>query len=484
MLALVGADKGTIRDRLVVAVGLLVVLLVVLAGFTAVVRVRVSHAQSRIDGVLIPAVRNVSALGQAYANQQSAERGYLLTGSRSSLSRYALAADEATRLEADLATQLRGDAAAKRLLAAVTAAGRTWQTQGAASEIAARRAGALPTGAALADRVATSRTLFDRVRAATNTLQHHLGDIIAVEVNAAADAQSSANIAAVVTVASSVLIGAAAIVVYRRSVARPLARLLGQVGTVAAGHLDQPVEASGPAELATIARSVESMRQRILADTTTSAALSEQLAVRAESDRIARDLHDVVIQRLFAAGLRLLALGSHHPEVAAESRELVDDLDASIRELRAVIFGLTVHQTTGGLSDRVHSLVAHSERSLGFTPKVSVRGPVDELVDRATADQVVPALGELLTNVARHARASAVSVVLDATPGRLCLVVADDGVGIPARQVVDAGVGGGRGLVNLQARAEALGGGCVVRTGEDGGTVVEWSVPLESSPVG
>jgi signal transduction histidine kinase len=429
-------------------------------------------------------VRNVSALGQAYADQQSAERGYLLTGSPSSLSHYTEAANEVTRLEADIATQLRGDAAAERLLAAVTAAGRTWQAHGAAPEVAARRDGTLPTGAALADRMASSRALFGRVRTATTALQHHLGDVIAAEVNTAADAQSAANLAAAATVASSLLIGATAIVVYRRSVARPLARLLDQVGMVAAGHLDQPVEAGGPAELATIARSVESMRQRILADTATSAVLNERLAVRAEGDRIARDLHDVVIQRLFAAGLHLLALGGHHPEVAAESRELVDDLDACIRELRAVIFGLTAHEEPGGLRDRVQSLVGHSERSLGFVPKLTVRGPVDDLVDRATADQVVPALGELLTNVARHARASTVSVVLDVTPDRLRLVVADDGVGMPAHRVEGPGVDGGRGLVNLETRAEALGGGCVVRSGDGGGTVVEWSVPLAPSPVG
>ncbi|MGC8462342.1 MAG: sensor histidine kinase, partial [Acidimicrobiales bacterium] len=124
----------------------------------------------------------------------------------------------------------------------------------------------------------------------------------------------------------------------------------------------------------------------------------------------------------------------------------------------------------------------HSERSLGFLPALSVNGPVDEVVDRATADQVVPVVGELLTNVARHARASSVSVLLDAGPDRLRLVVADDGVGMPVVSGT-SGLGGGRGLANLHARAEALGGTCHVRRSEDGGTVVEWSVPLVASPV-
>ena len=482
MLALVRADRGTIRDRFTVALALLAVLLVVLAGFTVVVRIRVSHAQNRIDTVLIPAVRNVSALGQAYAEQQSAERGYLLTGSPASLTSYAQAKATATRLEATVAAQLRGDTTATRLLAAVTAAGQAWQARGAAPEITAKQDGTLPVGAALVLAMAASHALFGQLSNATTTLQHHLGDVIAAEVNTAADAQSAANIAAAATVGSTVLVGVAAIAVYRRSVARPLAHLLDQVGMVAAGQLDQPVEVSGPEELATIARSVESMRSRILADTAEAAARDEQLAVRAESDRIARDLHDVVIQRLFASGLRLLSLSNHHPEVAVESRELVDELDASIRELRAVIFGLTVHQVTGGLSDRVQSLVHHSERSLGFLPALSVNGPVDEVVDRATADQVVPVVGELLTNVARHARASSVSVLLDAGSGRLRLVVADDGVGMPVVSGT-SGLGGGRGLANLHARAEALGGTCHVRRSEDGGTVVEWSVPLATSPV-
>lgn len=483
-MRLVGAGKGTIRGRLALVVAVLVVLLAVLAAFTVVVRLRVSDTQNRVNDVLIPAVRNASALSQAYVDQETAERGFLLTGSASFLTRYTQAAAGAARAEGRIAAGLRGDVTGTRLLAAVTAAGRAWQATGVEPEIAARQAGTLPTGDALSARLTISRALFGQVRTSLANLQHYIGDRIAAKVNAVSDAQTTANIVAAATVVAAVLVALVTVAVYRRTIARPFARLLDQVGTVAAGHLDQPVEASGPDELATIGTSVEAMRARILADTKTSAALSEQLAVRAESDRIARDLHDVVIQRLFAAGLRLLALGSHHPQVATESRELVDDLDASIRELRAVIFGLTVHQTSGGLSDRVRSLVAHSERSLGFAPKLSVHGPVDDLVGRTMADQVIPALGELLTNVARHARASAVSVLLDATPDRLCLVVADDGVGILARRVVDADVGGGRGLVNLQARAEALGGGCVVRPGEDGGTVVEWSIPLVQSPIG
>ncbi len=482
-MRLVGADRGSIRGRFALVVAVLVAMVAVLAAFTVVVRLRVSDTQSRVDNVLIPAERDASALGQAYTDQETGERGFLLTGESSFLAPYTQGIVAAAQAEGHLMIELRGDALGSRLLAGVTTAAQTWRTQGAEPEIAARRAGTLPTGATLATRLTQSKNLFDRVRTALGGLQHHIGDQIGTEVNAVSDAQAAANIVAAATIAAAVLVVVATVAVYRRAIARPLARLLGQVGTVAAGHLDQPVEASGPAELATIGTGVEAMRARIIADTTEAARLSEQLAVRAESDRIARDLHDVVIQRLFAAGLRLLALGSHHPEATAETRELVEELDASIRELRAVIFGLTVHQVSGGLSVRVQSLVTHSERSLGFAPKVSVNGPVDEQVDRATADHVVPVLGELLTNVARHARASAVAVRLDVVPDRLCLVVADDGVGLPTGGAATGDGGGGRGLGNLRHRAEALGGVCVVRSGEDGGTVVEWSVPLHPSSV-
>ncbi|MBO3673810.1 GAF domain-containing protein [Streptomyces sp. NEAU-YJ-81] len=212
----------------------------------------------------------------------------------------------------------------------------------------------------------------------------------------------------------------------------------------------------------------------------------ERLAVLEERDRIARDLHDLVVQRLFATGMLLerAERQSDAPEVRERIERAVEELGATIQEVRTAIYALqqSPPETPPGLRGRVLREVRAAAVPLGFQPSLTFVGPVDSRVGTATGAHLVAALREALSNAFRHARAERIEVVVDAT-GRLAdgrpsvrLTVADDGVGVPA---------GGRrsGLTNLVRRAEALGGSSGVEPGlgEGGrGTAVVWEAPLPS----
>jgi signal transduction histidine kinase len=199
------------------------------------------------------------------------------------------------------------------------------------------------------------------------------------------------------------------------------------------------------------------------------------LVLSEERDRIARDLHDNVIQGLFATGLSLQGAArlAEKPEVAERIESAVDELDRTIRRIRTTIFELHPARP-GGRSVRreVLDVVAESGRAIGFDPEVHFDGPVDTLTDERMTEHLVAAVRELLANVARHARASAVSVSLRAGHGHVRVTVEDDGVGVGQ---VGAG---GRGMANLRARAAALGGTFSVSPADGHGTVAVWDAPL------
>ncbi|GGY43669.1 GAF domain-containing protein [Streptomyces tanashiensis] len=209
---------------------------------------------------------------------------------------------------------------------------------------------------------------------------------------------------------------------------------------------------------------------------------AEQMSLLEDRDRIARDLHDLAIQRLFATGMTLQSARRfiEHPEAVDRLTRAIDDLDATIKIIRSTIFGLREHDTPGAASklrNRVVKTVDAAVPTLGFAPALRMEGLLDTDVPAGTADEVVAVIGEALTNVARHAQArrAEVSVVVEA--GVLAVAVSDDGVGIRP--------GGARsGLRNLAERAERLGGELSVRTRPEptGGTLLEWRVPLPDEP--
>ncbi|MGW6691330.1 GAF domain-containing protein [Streptomyces sp. NPDC054961] len=209
---------------------------------------------------------------------------------------------------------------------------------------------------------------------------------------------------------------------------------------------------------------------------------AEQMSLLEDRDRIARDLHDLAIQRLFATGMTLQSAQRFvdHPEASERLARAVDDLDATIKIIRSTIFGLREHEPAGGspkLRFRTVRAVDEAAAALGFAPALRMEGLVDTDVPAAVADEVLAVLSEALTNVARHAGASRAEVSVVAADGALTVRVTDDGVGLPE---------GGRrsGLRNLAERAERLSGRMDLTSPGPGGcgTCLEWSVPLSEPP--
>lgn len=198
------------------------------------------------------------------------------------------------------------------------------------------------------------------------------------------------------------------------------------------------------------------------------------VAVVGERERIARDLHDKVIQRLFAAGMGLQSTARlADSSIAARLDATVDDLDDTIREIRATIFALE-QPRLHGVRSWVLDVVAEMSEPLGLTPRIHFDGPVDTVIPDHVAEQLVAALREGLSNVAQHARASRVEVIVR-VDSHARLRIVDDGAG-PAAGSTDADRG--RGIRNLAERAGALGGVCTLEAGSNGGAVLDWSVPL------
>jgi signal transduction histidine kinase len=201
---------------------------------------------------------------------------------------------------------------------------------------------------------------------------------------------------------------------------------------------------------------------------------SERLLILGDRDRIARDLHDLVIQRIFAAGLALQAVGSLLPpgEVSTRLSKVVDELDDTIRDLRTSIFALQ-HDHVGddGIRLRIVDLVNRSADGLGFAPRLRISGEIDTRLAPEPAEQLYAAVTEALANVVRHSGASQVDVHIE-VGDELVLTVADDGKGFTDD------TGRRSGLGNLWERAEAMGGHLELGESELGGAQLRWSVPL------
>ena len=201
----------------------------------------------------------------------------------------------------------------------------------------------------------------------------------------------------------------------------------------------------------------------------------EQMAVVSDRDRIARDLHDVVIQRLFATGLHMQSIRSAAPNEELRKRidQSVKDLDQTIRDIRGTIFELRTRPRSSvrtEIRDAVRDFVA----DLGFAPSVETTGQVDVPVEEQVQRQLVSVLREALANVARHAEASQASVELQVTDTHLRLKVSDNGRGMPEDRTE-------YGLRNARRRAVLLGGDLDLWPNDPQGTIFVWSVPLRAA---
>jgi signal transduction histidine kinase len=198
-----------------------------------------------------------------------------------------------------------------------------------------------------------------------------------------------------------------------------------------------------------------------------------ELVLLEDRERIAKDLHDTVIQRLFATGLSLQGAArlAQRPDVAARIQDAVEDLDITVKHIRTVIFGLETAAAKGdSLRHRTMTLTREASGALGFLPEVTFEGAVDTVIPDDIGRELLATMREALSNVARHAGASHVQVQVKAG-SEIVLQVIDDGRGLSDTQHR------GLGLRNMASRAEALGGRFSLSPREGGGTVAEWAVP-------
>jgi signal transduction histidine kinase len=199
----------------------------------------------------------------------------------------------------------------------------------------------------------------------------------------------------------------------------------------------------------------------------------EEIRLTSEHERIARDLHDTVIQRLFALGMRLQAAERlAQGPVAERIRDTVDSIDEVIREIRETIFDLNRPDSDGPhLRQQIRRVSSEAAEHLGFVPRIAFRGPVEAAVSEDIAVHMVSVLRESLSNIGRHARAHGVDVVVGVAEGEVLLSVADDGVGITDQPTA------GHGIANMRSRAEDMGGSLTLTRRSPSGTLLQWRVP-------
>ena len=200
-------------------------------------------------------------------------------------------------------------------------------------------------------------------------------------------------------------------------------------------------------------------------------------AVYEDRDRMARDLHDTVIQRLFALGLTFQGIAARLPDdPAGQIHQAVTELDHVITQVRSTIYELGASDESRGLRDDVTALVHELEPVVGCNVELTFSGPVDTNVSKPVPEHLLATVREALTNVGRHAHASRAWVAV-AVDGTVCrLTIRDNGTGLGGTSTS----GGGLGLVNLRRRAEKLRGTLDVGEAAGGGTVLTWTVPLRA----
>lgn len=205
------------------------------------------------------------------------------------------------------------------------------------------------------------------------------------------------------------------------------------------------------------------------------------VAIAEDRERIARDLHDTVIQRLFGEGLKLLGtMGVVEDGVKLRIQSTIDGLDQTIKDLRMAVFSLQGGDTrqASGIRGRLLEVLTEATAGLGFEPRLQFDGPI-ETIDNYVIESMLPVLREALSNISRHAHASNVRVAV-LVDDDVTLTVSDDGVGVPQEVL------GGRGLANIAERARRLGGDSTISPQPTGGSRLVWRVPArdraESSP--
>jgi CHASE3 domain sensor protein len=333
-------ESRSMRSLATALITLLVGLLLANSAATVLTRVRVAHVQDALDQRWLPAQTATAQLLSTYVDEETGERGFLLTGDPVFLQPYTRGGATAAHLQRVLSALLATDAASTSLLRQTVDAYDAWHQRSAVPQIAARQAGPIPQAQVDAGAL-EGKVLFDRLRTRMTRLSDRTTRLIRSALHSVSSTQMLADIVAGVTVGLALVAAALALPLTRRVLTRPLGRLLAQLQGVAGGNYQQAIEPSGSAELVAMAESAEQMRQSLLAHSEDLLRAQETLTLQSERYRVAADLHDRTIQRMFGLGLTLSSLSKRHPELNSTLMPLVDETDRGITELRGIIFNLS-----------------------------------------------------------------------------------------------------------------------------------------------
>lgn len=204
----------------------------------------------------------------------------------------------------------------------------------------------------------------------------------------------------------------------------------------------------------------------------------QRMLLLEDRGRIARDLHDHVIQQLFATGLDLQSVSTVVPQgiVADRISRAISNIDDSISHIRAAVFAVSAPANKGTklLRHRIIDTVNEMAASLPRTPNLNFSGAIDLLITQELAEDVMAVVRESLANIVKYAGADHASVTVNANNDAVIVEVTDNGRGITD----GASAGGGNGLKNMDARAKAR-GGTFVADSQEGKTTICWTVPLK-----
>jgi CHASE3 domain sensor protein len=330
----------TVRSIVQLAVVFFLVLLLLSAGGSAVGRRLVVGAQHDLQTRLIPAQKTTDNLTKAYIDQETGQRGYLITGAVEVLEPYRVGESAAATALADLKDLLSREGEGTRLVGVVEAAAHEWQTKAAEPGITARRPGAIPADQ-LQSFATEGKALFDRLRSGLAGLSDHVAGLVSQELGRIASAQRAAYVVNGLAIVLAIAVTVLSIPTLRRLITLPLERLVVQVQVVADGSYDHAIAPGGPTEINQLAEAVEKMRASLVRNSRDLLAARQVLAVNDERARMAADLQERTIQRVFALGLMLSSAAAREPRNAHTYLPFIEETDAVIRELRSLIFDIS-----------------------------------------------------------------------------------------------------------------------------------------------
>ena len=337
-MAVTTAERFSLRQLIWACLGVIAVVFVAATAASITTRIAVGHAVSELGDRLLPMRSKMSDLSRAFINQETGQRGFMLTDNPVTLEQYSTGVTVADRLIPELRNEFttapQSEVLLKDLDEVVDAYG-TWRSQAADPQILAQRTGS-PTPEQVSRMGLEAKTQFENLRQKYRAVTDQIDVLIRGQLGRINSIQHLANIlqTAAALVLAAVIFGA--VLVVRQQLTKPVGRLVADVRAVADGDYDRTIERAGPREISEVSAAVEEMRDSLRV----AAARRVDSELRDEQARIAADLHDRVIQRVFGLGLGLTSAAAHGKR---DLTPFIDETDGIIRDLRESLSNIARH---------------------------------------------------------------------------------------------------------------------------------------------